>query len=393
MRGKGAIRKLSVEDLREKRIRRLDPGNGNDDDDAAAALAVVLTEMDGGIGSCVCVGQEEEEEEEKRWSCPACTYSNSLEIAVCRMCGTSQPTAQWQCSACTLFNDASSLTCEACFAVRPGAHAAPQMPCNIPAVDPVNRRIVWYEGCGCTVEEFISHVTPTSTCMTNVSWIQVERDMGAHNDCSLPSSCAERVSREVLTNANREVAKGRVSRHWKEDLARRVREIATSCSLTVGKWLVFVKTEHADRVWAAVCESTAKGKLGCSSKISPTSPDSNNTLICVYCADFNNVDDCRRVLTHLFQIRSALNAPFSINNFKPDVYTYCGIYAKNDFKIPTTIFKGMLQDEAKKNSRSRSSARQSGNTWNRNSKAATRSSATSTAAAALSFSDLSSDSE
>ena len=150
---------------------------------------------------------------------------------------------------------------------------------------------------------------------------------------------------------------GRISagekRQAEEMLKARAKELGDTC----GKWMLFAGEEDVDEMWGAVAQCCARGELGCSAKVSVRPDESGRFLICVYVKDFTDEKDVRRVLFALrrlgFEVRSG---------FKPDCYTYLGIYTaskkellQREFgyseevatliaKMPTTIYKDMLKE-------------------------------------------------
>ncbi|TMW69016.1 hypothetical protein Poli38472_001172 [Pythium oligandrum] len=102
-----------------------------------------------------------------------------------------------------------------------------------------------------------------------------------------------------------------------------------------GKWMVFCPREDVDRVWSSVVWALLSGHLGAVAKVSPVSldPRNRNHVICVYADDYTNQNEVNRIRHGLTQI--GLVKPLQ---FKPDAYTECGIYSKNPWGIPATMY-------------------------------------------------------
>ena len=69
----------------------------------------------------------------------------------------------------------------------------------------------------------------------------------------------------------------------------------------MGKWMLFPLPANVDRVWAAVAEATAAGKLGGSAKVAPDDGKGERAarVVCVYTDDFEDEGDVLRVLQEL----------------------------------------------------------------------------------------------
>lgn len=71
-----------------------------------------------------------------------------------------------------------------------------------------------------------------------------------------------------------------------------------------GKWLIFVRDENVDEVWAMIKSATEAGKLGDSSKVATAKPNRlaenpHTRVICVYTYDWTDEKDVRRVREEL----------------------------------------------------------------------------------------------
>lgn len=123
----------------------------------------------------------------------------------------------------------------------------------------------------------------------------------------------------------------------RKDLQHKLLELATTTGLTCGKWMLFPNSKEVAPVWSKVAEATAAGKLGMTSKVATFNPSQHTSLVCVYTADFRNVDDVKRVLTQLADLGlcAAQGRPIY---YKCDAYTYLDINSKNAYQIRASMY-------------------------------------------------------
>jgi len=93
----------------------------------------------------------------------------------------------------------------------------------------------------------------------------------------------------------------------------------------VGKWLLFENKERIDELWRIVSSETIKGQLGVSAKVSTfLNPNTTKSyMICVYTADYTNLDDVNQVRQQLRELGITQKIPY-----KTDSATIKGIYGK-----------------------------------------------------------------
>lgn len=89
-----------------------------------------------------------------------------------------------------------------------------------------------------------------------------------------------------------------------------------------------------------------EGELGDSAKVSLNETKECH-LICIYCADFSNEGEVRRVLTTLMDKLTSEHEESKsvIRGFKPDIFTDLNIYSQNEHGLSCTIHRPMLQEE------------------------------------------------
>ncbi len=93
-----------------------------------------------------------------------------------------------------------------------------------------------------------------------------------------------------------------------------------------GKWLVFVKEDDVDAVWAKIREAVEEGRLGGSAKVSTAKPNPlgkpGTRVVCVYTYDSNDRQDVERIREELRKLGITDKIPY-----KTDEDTMAGRYA------------------------------------------------------------------
>ncbi|XP_054608661.1 UPF0696 protein C11orf68 homolog isoform X2 [Dunckerocampus dactyliophorus] len=120
-----------------------------------------------------------------------------------------------------------------------------------------------------------------------------------------------------------------------------VKELALNHGVLSGKWLMHMdcgfKVDHA---WECVARATLDGKI-CQVKVSPHDPDKGGKqVICAYNHNFADESDVVRLDTNIRA--SGVKCPLV---YKPDAYTYLGIYRNNRWKICPTIYESRFNLE------------------------------------------------
>lgn len=115
--------------------------------------------------------------------------------------------------------------------------------------------------------------------------------------------------------------------------------IARKYRLTVGKWMIFTHINAVDFIWKKIIQSMFDDKLKhvISAKVSPLEDAEGDRfdkkhLICVY---NHNFLDKKEVFDAESSIRNVY--PRGKLTYKPDIFTYLGIYRKNQWKIKPTL--------------------------------------------------------
>lgn len=124
-----------------------------------------------------------------------------------------------------------------------------------------------------------------------------------------------------------------------------IRELALNHGVLHGKWLMHLDTGFkVDRAWECIARAALDGKI-CSAKVSPRGPhgprSDSRHVICVYNQNFTDEEQVVRLDA---TIRAA--GVKCVLYYKPDVYTYLGIYRNNRWKICPTVYESMFDLES-----------------------------------------------
>ncbi|XP_053575984.1 UPF0696 protein C11orf68 homolog [Bombina bombina] len=112
-----------------------------------------------------------------------------------------------------------------------------------------------------------------------------------------------------------------------------VRELALNFGVTSGKWLMHLETGFkVDHAWRGIATAVVEGRLRVA-KVSPHQND-NKHVICVYTQDFTDEES----IMHTDSVIRSSGIK-CILSYKPDVYTYLGIYRNNRWQICPTIYE------------------------------------------------------
>ncbi|KAM4564117.1 UPF0696 protein C11orf68 homolog [Fundulus diaphanus] len=120
-----------------------------------------------------------------------------------------------------------------------------------------------------------------------------------------------------------------------------VRELALNHGVLSGKWLMHLDSGFkVDHAWECVARATLEGKISVV-KVSPYNPKTEGRqVICVYNQNFTDEGDVVRLDSVIRA--TGVKCPLS---YKPDVYTYLGIYRNNRWKLCPTIYESKFDLE------------------------------------------------
>ncbi|XP_058637160.1 UPF0696 protein C11orf68 homolog [Onychostoma macrolepis] len=121
-----------------------------------------------------------------------------------------------------------------------------------------------------------------------------------------------------------------------------IRELALNHSVLNGKWLMHLDTGFkVDHAWESIARAVLDGRIN-SAKVSTRDPCSDaRHVICVYNQNFTDEEQVMRLDA---AIRAA--GVKCVLNYKPNVYTYLGIYRNNRWKICPTIYESVFDLES-----------------------------------------------
>ena len=97
--------------------------------------------------------------------------------------------------------------------------------------------------------------------------------------------------------------------------------LAKKSGVLVGKWLIYRADTEIDRAWRTVATATFNRRLGISAKASTAASRQKQHVICVYSENYLNLEDVMHVRAKLRTL--GFNEALC---YKPDLYTYLGIY-------------------------------------------------------------------
>ncbi|XP_037531103.1 UPF0696 protein C11orf68 homolog [Nematolebias whitei] len=120
-----------------------------------------------------------------------------------------------------------------------------------------------------------------------------------------------------------------------------VKELALNHNVLSGKWLMHLDSGFKlDHAWECVARATLEGKIS-SVKVSPFDPKSEGKqVICSYNQNFTDESEVIRMDSVIRA--TGVKCPLS---YKPDVYTYLGIYRNNRWKLCPTIYESKFDLE------------------------------------------------
>ena len=115
-----------------------------------------------------------------------------------------------------------------------------------------------------------------------------------------------------------------------------VEELAKSFNVTSGKWIFFPSSGgKGDHLWSIVANGIMSDRLTCDlAKVSALDEASEQHCISMHNPDYTNMDQVMESEKSIRQIGIKCKM-----QYKPDAFTYLGIYAGNVWGIKPYIFK------------------------------------------------------
>ena len=103
---------------------------------------------------------------------------------------------------------------------------------------------------------------------------------------------------------------------------KRIDEVAQRANILVGKWLIRRDRSEIDIAWKTVAKGVFYGELGYLAKASTARESEREHVICVYTDNYFDFEDVMRVRERLRELKFTEKLCY-----KPDIYTYLGIYS------------------------------------------------------------------
>ncbi len=207
----------------------------------------------------------------------------------------------------------------------------------------IGGRFFWDGSDDVTLDDWMEFIKPSLLSTNDCAWIQVESSDEKYKTDAKSSACSDsnpewsfssKEYQPALDKISQLVNSGnRVPSSAKNECVQSLVETAKKQRCTVGKWILFVPPTQADETWDKVARATISGQLGSSAKIAPAKNKYDDVVCCIYVEDFSCRHDVQRVLKGLFDLGFKVKS-----GFKPDFYTYLGIYAKNKWRLSPVLY-------------------------------------------------------
>ena len=92
-----------------------------------------------------------------------------------------------------------------------------------------------------------------------------------------------------------------------------------------------------DHLWSVIAKGVVSSQLGCSSKVSPFNPEEPKHVVLIYNNDFTNEAEVMELENSIRNL--GIKAQLS---YKPDAYTYIGVYKNNQWGLRPTIYRSVF---------------------------------------------------
>jgi Domain of unknown function (DUF1917) len=203
------------------------------------------------------------------------------------------------------------------------------------------------------VPDFLARLPPSTTCAGDVgSWLLVRNPAYPSDGARVNDFIA--TGTELLRafeNENARLQADHDARNLRTTapLTRRINTLRQSLELDIraaarsfgvitGKWMFFPSANFVDEMWAAIAGATARGDLGIGAKVATNDGSSNQRLIAVYTRDYEDMEDIRRVLRQLVNLKLVSDSTDSPIYYKMDGYTHLQIRGNNPYGLRASMF-------------------------------------------------------
>ncbi|CAF1583224.1 unnamed protein product [Didymodactylos carnosus] len=169
------------------------------------------------------------------------------------------------------------------------------------------------------IEKFLVEMAPSKiNNTTGCLWISVHnqsktRNLGISNIGEL---CQEFKQLEVKLGKDMKI--------------QHMEYLARKHNVLCGKWMCSVKTPQVDYVWQCIARAVIKGRLGSSAKVQSSALNRIIThVICVYTNNYLDLEERKMIRDALANVLIESNTFVRRLTYKPDIYTYLGIYGNH----------------------------------------------------------------
>ena len=126
-------------------------------------------------------------------------------------------------------------------------------------------------------------------------------------------------------------------------------DVARIFKIKVGKWMVHVPSEKVDEVWGLIATAIFNEDFGSAvltAKVSPKNEENSVEdpimhVICVYTSDFTDMQEVVKAENVLRNLGIRIDL-----KYKPDLYTYLGIYRGNPYNILPRVYSSRVSGQA-----------------------------------------------
>ncbi|KAI9727813.1 MAG: hypothetical protein M1834_007960 [Cirrosporium novae-zelandiae] len=173
-----------------------------------------------------------------------------------------------------------------------------------------------------TVPAFLERLSPSHTLTRDLRdpWIRIanphtswrptsENWAGFKSTAeSILSSLSEKIREHTRQYGSRKTILNRKLSLERKETEEALRKAAADAGCTTGKWMLFLALEQVDEAWESIATATAENELGIAAKVAPQGETDDGRaprLICIYTKDFSDMDDVKRVLENLVELKLA----------------------------------------------------------------------------------------
>ncbi|KAJ5970732.1 uncharacterized protein N7479_000650 [Penicillium vulpinum] len=204
------------------------------------------------------------------------------------------------------------------------------------------------------IEHFLARLPPSTTKSASVGpwiWMFNPHEVPPRQSGDVPALL--RKGRELLqeyenestilreahdkSGAKTTAALTRKLNPMRKELEKNILALARETGVTDGKWMLFPTVDQVDKSWKTVVKAMEKGELGDAAKVATDDGGGQSRLICVYTADFGDVEDVKRVVSKLVDLGLVGKGSRPIY-YKTDAFTHLEINSKNEYGLKASMY-------------------------------------------------------